>query len=103
MPTGVSIACNIVEGCARHTEADFLRFLGIAYGSACELEYQVSLAFCLGYIDINTNKELAGACEETSKVLNGLIRSVRQQWASRLQTPASRLFCATDSGLQTPD
>ncbi len=33
----VSIACNIVEGCACHTEADFLRFSDIAYGTAREL------------------------------------------------------------------
>ena len=75
----VSIACNTVEGCARHTEADFLRFLDIAYGSARELEYQASLAFRLGYIDVISNGELGAACEETSKVLNGLIRSLRQQ------------------------
>ncbi len=75
----VSIACNIVEGCARHTEADVLRFLDIAYGSARELEYQVSLAFRLGYIDVISNGELGAACEETSKLLNGLIRSLRQQ------------------------
>ena len=68
-----------VEGCARYTEADFLRFLDIAYGSAPELEYQASLAFRLGYIDVKTNEELGAAWEETSKVLNALIGSLRQQ------------------------
>jgi four helix bundle protein len=29
----VSIASNIVEGCARFSEAEYLRFLDMAYGS----------------------------------------------------------------------
>ena len=46
----VSIAANIVEGCARNSEADYLRFLDMAYGSARELEYHISLAARLGYL-----------------------------------------------------
>jgi four helix bundle protein len=47
----VSVASNIVEGCARHTESDYLRFLDISYGSVRELEYQTSLAARLGFMD----------------------------------------------------
>ena len=33
----VSIASNIVEGCARFTESEYIRFLEISYGSAREV------------------------------------------------------------------
>jgi len=71
----VSIASNIVEGCAQHSEADFLRFLDMAYGSSKEVEYQLSIAERLEY-----SRDLASirsSCDETSKVLSGLIRSIR--------------------------
>lgn len=73
----LSTACNIVEGCARHTEADFLRFLDMAYGSARELEYQLSLAHRLGYLADEDYQRTSGSCIEVCKVLNGLIRSIR--------------------------
>jgi four helix bundle protein len=75
----VSVASNIVEGCARHTESDYLRFLDIAYGSARELEYQISLARRLGFLSKQLSEEVAGRAAETAKVINGLIRSLRQQ------------------------
>ena len=74
---GVSTASNIVEGCARESQADYLRFLGMAYGSARELEYQISLAKRLGYLSEQSQQELTKAAVETCKVLNGLIRSLR--------------------------
>lgn len=75
----VSIVSNIVEGCARNTESDYLRFLDMAYGSSRELEYQVSLAHRLGYLSANEHSALEGQCIETAKVLSGLIRSIRKR------------------------
>ena len=74
----VSVASDIVEGCARNSEADYLRFYDMAYGSARELGYQVSLAHRLGYLGDESHGRLHAACEETCKVLNGLIRSLRR-------------------------
>jgi four helix bundle protein len=72
----VSVASNIVEGCARHTQADYLRFLDMAYGSLRELEYQISLAHRLSYLGNAT--ELNEIAVEAAKVLNGLIRLFRR-------------------------
>ncbi|MCY2977145.1 MAG: four helix bundle protein [Planctomycetota bacterium] len=73
----VSIPSNIVEGCARATNADYLRFLDIAYGSSSEANYQISLAHRLGFLDVDKYNELQILGSETARVLAGLIRSVR--------------------------
>lgn len=74
----VSVASNIVEGCGRHSETDYIRFLDMAYASACELDYQLSLAARLGYGVEVESSALAQMCQETGKVLNGLIRALRR-------------------------
>ena len=47
--TSVSIASNIAEGYGRGSRQDYIRFLLIARGAACELETQVLLCQQLGY------------------------------------------------------
>jgi four helix bundle protein len=73
----VSVAANIVEGCARSSHADYLRFLEIAYGSARELQYELGLCSELGYLDSDAAAKLNHQCTETAKALNGLIRALR--------------------------
>ncbi len=68
---------NIVEGCARHSEADYLHFLNIAYASSREAEYHVSLAARLGYLEVEAHRELSALFIETSKVIAGLLRALR--------------------------
>src|SRR5438067_13523073 len=40
----VSVAANLVEGCARRSQRDYLHFVGIAIGSASEVRYLVQLS-----------------------------------------------------------
>ena len=73
----ISVPSNIVEGCARESQAEYLRFLEIAFGSLRELHYQFGLARCLGYTDEMDVAECESKMVETEKVLSALIRSMR--------------------------
>jgi len=73
----VSTASNIVESSARSSQSEYIHFLNIAYASAREVEYQVSLAARVGFLNDTSCRELTALCAETSKVLNGLLQSLR--------------------------
>ena len=74
----VSTASNIVEGCARSSEAEYVHFLDIAFGSLRELRYQFSLAVRLEYLSRAAFADLEPLLLEGEKVLSGLIRSLRK-------------------------
>ncbi len=78
--SAVSVASNIVEGSARISCADYIRFLNIAYGSACELHFQVTLSRRLGYLTGNHAESLHSDCDELARVLNGLLSALRQRY-----------------------
>jgi four helix bundle protein len=73
----VSVPANIVEGAARQGEREFLQFLNQAYGSLAELGYFFDLSMRLGYLPTETHAELKPRYEEASRMLNGLMRSIR--------------------------
>ncbi len=73
----ISIPSNIVEGCARDSQADYLRFLYVAFGSLRELHYQLDLSKRLGFLGEEDSSLIEPKIVETEKVLNGLIRALR--------------------------
>ena len=73
----VSIASNIAEGAERGSAADFIRFLHIAKGSAAELRTQLYIAREIGVIAEQIQKELNHEVVSISKMLHGLIKSLK--------------------------
>jgi len=74
----VSVPSNIVEGCARETQVEYLRFLEIAFGSLRELKYQYDFASRLNYIAESEIQKGKSKIDDTEKVLSALIRSLRK-------------------------
>jgi len=74
----ISVPSNIVEGCARDTQADYVRFLNMAFGSLRELHYQLSLSKRLGFLSDEDLSIIEPKVTETEKVLNSLIKALRK-------------------------
>ncbi|HYW34011.1 MAG TPA: four helix bundle protein, partial [Balneolaceae bacterium] len=72
-----SIPSNIAEGCGRNTQAQFARFLNIAFGSASELEYQLILSKDLSFINNEAFSELFEKITEVKRMLYSLIQKVQ--------------------------
>ena len=74
-----SIAANIAEGCGKRGNGEFQRYLGIAAGSASELEYHLLLARDLEFLAPERYDWLNSAATEVKRTLAGLIRKVENE------------------------
>ncbi|RMF67212.1 MAG: four helix bundle protein [Cyanobacteria bacterium J069] len=76
--TAASIPTNIAEGKGRSSTKEYLHFLSIARGSVEEVSYLLLLARDLSYLPESTYVEMSTRYSEVGRMLNGLIRSLKQ-------------------------
>ena len=54
----VSVPANIVEGCARRKQGEYLQFINISTGSAAETLYLLDLSNRLGFLESEAYRRL---------------------------------------------
>ena len=72
-----SVPSNIVEGQSRQSTKEYLKFLYNSRGSLEEVRYFLLLSYDLEFISEHTYQHLEESYEVASKMLNGLIKSLR--------------------------
>lgn len=78
----ISAPANIAEGFMRNTRKDYADFIGIARGSAAELDTLLMLAGRMRYASAESIGQVLGGAEEISRMLN----SLRQKLSSSPKT-----------------
>ena len=72
-----SVPANIAEGHGRFSRPDYLRFLAIARGSLMEVRIFLRIAERLHFIEVEQLNPVFLLADDTGRLLNGLIRSLR--------------------------
>jgi four helix bundle protein len=65
-----------VEGCARRSARDYLRFVGIAIGSASEVRYLIGLAVRRGFATETDGGRLQAGYSRVIRALQALVTSL---------------------------
>lgn len=73
----VSVAANIVEGYARFSVKEKVRFYNIAGGSLTELEYYFDFSLRLNYLFKEEYNKLVDLRTEAGRLLHGFISSTK--------------------------
>ena len=81
----VSIVSNIAEGFESGTKQEFLNYLYIAKASAGEVRAQLYVAHDVGYLNIETFKNLNSLAEDCSRLIASFIRRLKAGGKDGLQ------------------
>lgn len=77
--SALSVPSNIAEGYERSSPRETVNFLNYAKGSAGELRTQVYIGLDIGYISSEQAQHWIKESEEISRMLYGLMKSVRER------------------------
>lgn len=75
----VSIPSNISEGAGRNSDGEFIHFLGIATGSAYELQTQTIISEKLGLISLKESESLNDNIEELLKMTYAFKQKIKNR------------------------
>jgi four helix bundle protein len=75
--SAVSIPTNIAEGAGRKGTKEFIQFLYVAVGSACELDTQLEIARAVVACDESDINRLRDMLVRVTMMTRGLIRSLK--------------------------
>ncbi len=81
----VSVVSNIAEGFESGTKQEFLNYLYIAKASAGEVRAQLYVAYDIGYVNIQTFKNLNLLAEECSRLVASFIKKLKAGGMSGMQ------------------
>jgi four helix bundle protein len=79
----VSIASNIAEGQGRSTVGEFIQFLGMARGSALEVQTQLELALRLNFGKAAEVEAAQAKAIEVGIILNSALTTMRTRAAAK--------------------
>ena len=74
----ISIMANIAEGFGRSCSVEFIQFLAVAKGSACEVISHVYVALDQGYVSQEEFDRLNSLAEKTVDLIGGLMRYLQK-------------------------
>jgi len=87
--SAASVPANLAEGCGR-TQAEFGKFTQIAFGSACELEYQLVLARDLGFLTPQSYASVNANVVEVKRMLSSLIKRIQAGLSATASSRSAR-------------
>lgn len=85
----VSVPSSIAEGQGRASTGEFRYFLGTARGSLFEVETQLVVGVCLGYLSREKADEAITMVNDISRMLHGLIMALPEKRPNLKSGPRS--------------